>query len=121
LMGWSHHYGPGPWIADKPRADWTSVYYHQADQDGIGFDRTASGSDALSQYTPEVRAQFEDPTTCPDEYLLWFHHLPWDFTMKSGESLWASLCHHYYQGVEEVADMRSVWAAQRDKVDEVVF
>lgn len=121
LMGWSHHYGPGPWIANKPRADWTSVYYHQADKDGIGFDRTASGSDALSQYTPEVRAQFNDPQTCPDEYLLWFHHLPWDFKMKSGESLWESLCRHYYSGVEEVGNMQSVWAKQRGKVDSVVF
>lgn len=121
LMGWSHHYGPGPWIKDKPRADWTSVYYHQADKDGIGFDRTASGSDALSQYTPEVQAQFSDPQTCPDEYLLWFHHLPWDFKMKSGESLWESLCRHYYKGAEEVAGMQAVWAAQRNKVDDVVF
>ncbi|HWK99494.1 MAG TPA: hypothetical protein VNQ55_06090, partial [Parapedobacter sp.] len=121
IMGWSHHYGPGPWIKDKPRADWTSVYYHQAGKDGIGFDRTASGSDALSQYTPEVQAQFSDPQTCPDEYLLWFHHLPWDFKMKSGESLWESLCRHYYKGAEEVAGMQAVWAAQRNRVDDVVF
>ena len=121
LMGWSHHYGPGPWIKDKPRADWTSVYYHQADRDGIGFDRTASGSDALSQYAPEVQALFADPKTCPDEYLLWFHHLPWDFSMKSGETLWESLCHHYYKGVDEVEGMQAVWAAQRGNVDETVF
>ncbi|WP_262248443.1 alpha-glucuronidase family glycosyl hydrolase [Parapedobacter soli] len=121
LMGWSHHYGPGPWIRDKPRADWTSVYYHQADTNGIGFDRTASGSDALSQYAPEVQAQFNDPQICPDEYLLWFHHLPWDFQMKSGESLWESLCRHYYSGVEEVSAMQAVWEAQRGKVDEIIF
>ncbi|MBK1439542.1 alpha-glucuronidase [Parapedobacter sp. ISTM3] len=121
LMGWSHHYGPGPWIKDKQRADWTSVYYHQANKDGIGFNRTASGSDALSQYAPEVQAQFEDPQTCPDEYLLWFHHLPWDFRMKSGETLWEALCHHYYSGVEEVAGMRAVWKAQKGKVNDTVF
>ncbi len=121
LMGWDHHYGPGPWITDKMRADWTSVYYHKASKDGIGFDRTVSGSDALSQYVPEVRAQFEDPQTCPDEYLLWFHHLPWDFNMKSGSTLWAALCHHYYHGAEEVADMQAVWAAQQDKVDHIIF
>src|SRR5690606_38899788 len=67
LMGLSHHYAPGPWTADKPRADWTSVSYHQADMEGPPFAPTASGSDALSQYTPEVRAQFNDPQTCPDE------------------------------------------------------
>ncbi len=121
LMGWSHHYGPGPWIKDKPRTDWTSVYYHQASKDGIGFDRTASGSNALSQYAPEVRRLFEDPQTCPDEYLLWFHHLPWDFKMKSGETLWEAICRHYYRGVEEVADMQATWAAQRGKVDDTVF
>ena len=120
IMARGHHYGPGPWVQGG-RADWTSVYYHQAGKDGIGFDRTASGSDALSQYAPEVQAQFEDPKTCPDEYLLWFHHLPWDFTMKSGESLWESLCHHYYKGTEEVADMQAVWAAQRGKIDDVIF
>src|SRR5690606_8238633 len=121
LMGWDHHYGPGPWIKDKPRADWTSVYYHKADSNGIGFDRTASGSDALSQYAPEVQAMYEDPQTCPDEYLLWFHHLPWDFRMKSGETLWEALCHHYYSGVDEVAGMQAVWNAQKGKVDDTVF
>ncbi len=121
LMGWDHHYGPGPWIKDKQREDWTSVYYHKADANGIGFDRTASGSDALAQYTPEVRAMFENPHTCPDEFLLWFHHLPWDFTMKSGRTLWDELCHHYYAGVDEVAGMQATWAAQRGRVDETVF
>lgn len=120
IMARGHHYGPGPWVQGG-RADWTSIYYHKADQDGIGFDRTASGSDALSQYAPEVQAMFADPQTCPDEYLLWFHHLPWDFKMKSGETLWESLCHHYYKGVDEVEGMQAVWAAQRGKVDETVF
>ena len=121
LMGWDHHYGPGPWIKDKMRADWTSVYYHKADSNGIGFDRTATGSDALSQYTPEVRAMFEDPQTCPDEYLLWFHHLPWDFQMKDGHKLWDAICHRYYKGVDDVARMQGVWEAQRGKVMDAVF
>ncbi len=121
LMGWDHHYGPGPWIRDKPRADWTSVYYHKASADGIGFDRTASGSDALGQYAPEVRAMFEDPRTCPDEYLLWFHHLPWDFRMKSGRTLWDELCHRYYAGVDEVAAMQATWRAQAGRIDPTVF
>ncbi|MFC3199394.1 alpha-glucuronidase family glycosyl hydrolase [Parapedobacter deserti] len=121
LMGWDHHFGPGPWIRDKPRADWTSVYYHNASKDGIGFDRTATGSNALSQYSSEVRALFENPQTCPDEYLLWFHHLPWDFRMKSDETLWEALCRHYYNGVEEVAAMQTVWEAQRGKVNDTIF
>lgn len=121
LMGWDHHYGPGPWIKDKPRADWTSVYYHKADSNGIGFDRTASGSDALSQYAPEVQAQFEDPQTCPDEYLLWFHHLPWNFRMKSGETLWEALCHRYHDGVAAVAHMQNTWESQKDRIDSTVF
>lgn len=121
LMGWDHHYGPGPWIKDKMREDWTAVYYHKADSNGIGFDRTASGSDALGQYAPEVRAMFEDPQTCPDEYLLWFHHLPWDFRMKSGRTLWEELCYHYYAGVEEVVNMQTIWEAQRGKVEQTIF
>lgn len=121
LMGWDHHYGPGPWIKDKMREDWTSVYYHKADAYGVGFDRTASGSDALSQYAPDVRKEFENPSTCPDEYLLWFHHLPWDFQMKSGKTLWDELCLHYYAGVDQVLNMQAVWAAQQGKVTPSVF
>lgn len=121
LMGWDHHYGPGPWIRDKMRADWTSVYYHKADTLGIGFNRTASGSNALGQYTPEVQARFRDPQTCPDEYLLWFHHLPWDFRMKSGQTLWDALCHHYYQGVDEVVRMQAIWEAQKEEIDPFIF
>jgi len=77
IMGWSHHYGPGPWVKDKPRADWTAVYYHKADSLGIGFDRTKTGSNALSQYFPVVENKFKDLSTCPEEYLLWFHHVNW--------------------------------------------
>ncbi|SFC55451.1 alpha-glucuronidase [Parapedobacter composti] len=121
LMGWDHHYGPGPWISGKPRADWTSVYYHKASKDGIGFDRTASGSDALSQYFPEVRALFENPQECPEEYLLWFHHLPWDFQMRSGETLWEALCRRYYDGVATVGRMQATWEGQKGRVNEAVF
>ncbi|SDL10358.1 alpha-glucuronidase [Catalinimonas alkaloidigena] len=117
LMGWSHHYGPGPWVTDKPRADWTATYYHQADSNGIGFDRTKTGSDALAQYFPPVQEQWGDPKTCPEEFLLWFHHLPWDYTTKSGRSLWDELCHRYYAGADSVAWMQDVWQQQKSKVD----
>lgn len=88
IMGWDHHYGPAPWIKDKHRADWTSVYYHRADENGIGFNRTPTGSNATEQYHPEVAKFFSSLETCPEEFLLWFHHLPWDYKMKSGRTLW---------------------------------
>src|SRR5690606_24990938 len=101
LMGRNHHYGPGPWV-DGGRPDWTSVYYHRADSMGIGFDRTTSGSDAVSQYFPPVAETFNSLEKCPEEYLLWFHHVPWDYKMKSGETLWNALVHKYYAGVDSV-------------------
>jgi alpha-glucuronidase len=120
IMGRGHHYGPGPWVTGG-RADWTSVYYHQADTLGIGFDRTTSGSDALGQYAPEVQQLYEDPETCPEEYLLWFHHLPWDFHMKSGNSLWDELCFHYDRGVSTVGLMIDSWSGLEGKVDSERF
>ncbi|HKY54379.1 MAG TPA: alpha-glucuronidase family glycosyl hydrolase, partial [Anaerolineales bacterium] len=117
IMGWDHHYGPAPWIKDKPRADWTSVYYHQADDRGIGFDRTSKGSNALGQYAPEVQRMYESLDVCPEEYLLWFHHVPWDHKMKSGKSLWEELCGHYYSGAESVRKMQNAWNALKGKID----
>ncbi|ALI97744.1 alpha-glucuronidase family glycosyl hydrolase [Rufibacter tibetensis] len=117
LMGWSHHYGPGPWIKDKPRADWTSVYYHRADEKGIGFDRTKTGSNALSQYAPEVQALWGNPTTCPEEVLLWFHHVAWDAKTKSGRTLWDELCYRYSGGVDSVRTMQKTWNALEGQVD----
>jgi alpha-glucuronidase len=117
IMGWDHHYGPGPWIKDKPRADWTSVYYHKADAAGIGFDRTKSGSDALGQYAPEVQQKYGSLENCPEEYLLWFHHVSWDHKMKSGRTLWDELCHLYYQGADSVKWMQNSWNALEGKID----
>jgi alpha-glucuronidase len=117
LMGWSHHYGPGPWIKDKPRTDWTSVYYHKADSLGIGFNRTSTGSNALSQYSPEVRSQFENINTCPEELLLWFHHVSWDHKMKSGRTLWDEICFKYNKGVNDVSAMQQTWDKQQGKID----
>ncbi len=116
IMAEGHHYGPGPWVSNG-RADWTSVYYHRADQDGIGFDRTHSGSNALEQYLPPVRDLYKNPETCPEEYLLWFHHLPWDFMMSSGKTLWEELCYRYYRGAENVSWLRNEWKKTRDWVD----
>ena len=121
IMGWDHHYGPGPWIKDKPRADWTSVYYHKADSSGIGFNRTKTGSDALSQYFPEVQKEFSIPETIPEKYLLWFHHLDWDYKTKSGRSLWNELVTRYYTGVESVRQMQNVWNSMQGRIDDERF
>ena len=121
LMGWSHHYGPGPWIKDRQRADWTSVYYHKADSFGIGFNRTSTGSNALSQYFPPVQEKFGNINTCPEEYLLWFHHVSWDHKMKSGRTLWEELCFKYNKGVNDVKAMQQSWQQQKMYVDNERF
>jgi alpha-glucuronidase len=118
IMGWDHHYGPSPWIKDKHRADWTSVYYHKADSIGIGFDRTSSGSDALSQYFPEVADEFSSLNTCSEDYLLWFHHVNWNHKMKSGKTLWDELCYKYYDGVDSVEQMINTWKSLKGEIDE---
>ncbi|HTE34096.1 MAG TPA: hypothetical protein VK666_27135, partial [Chryseolinea sp.] len=120
IMGWDHHYGPGPWVKDKPRADWTAVYYHKADSLGVGFDRTSTGSNALSQYAPELQQQFS-LARCPEKYLLWFHHVPWDHKMNSGRSLWDELCYKYDEGVNTVRQMQQTWNTMEGKVDEDRF
>ncbi|HMN46173.1 MAG TPA: alpha-glucuronidase family glycosyl hydrolase [Povalibacter sp.] len=117
LMGRGHHYGPGPWVEGGPRADWTSVYYHRADRNGIGFDRTARGSNAVAQYAPQVAVQFGDARRCPEQFLLWFHHLPWDYRMHSGRTLWDELVVTYTRGVQAVSAMRDTWAATAPYVD----
>lgn len=117
LMGWSHHYGPGPWIDNMHRADWTSVYYHQADSLGIGFDRTPTGSNATEQYFPPVQKMFNDLETIPEEFLLWFHHVPWDYKMNSGNILWDELCYKYYEGVDMVRNMQKTWDKMEQFVD----
>jgi alpha-glucuronidase len=109
LMARGHHYGPGPWVSGGPRADWTSVYYHRADATGIGFNRTTTGSGAVGQYAPPVRDRFNRLDTVPEEYLLWFHHVPWDHRMASGRTLWEELTARYCAGVQAVGAMRKTW------------
>jgi alpha-glucuronidase len=121
IMSYGHHYGPAPWVDFGSRPDWNCVYYHRADSVGLGFDRTATGSDALSQYTPSVSATFSDLKTCPDDYLLWFHHVPWDYKMTSGKTLWGELCHRYYFGVEWVKGYRKGWEQLSQYVDDERF
>jgi len=117
LMGTGHHYGPAPWVCDLARPEWNPCYYHRADAAGIGFERTATGSDALAQYAPEVAAQWRDPSAMDEDYLLWFHHLPWDFETRSGRTLWAELVYRYDRGLAAVDAMAATWAGQRASVD----
>jgi alpha-glucuronidase len=117
LMARGHHYGPGPWVEGGSRADWTSVYYHRATEQGIGFDRTPDGSDAVSQYAPKVAAQFADIDRVPEELLLWFHHVPWDYRTRSGRPLWDELVHRYTRGVETVREMRETWKSLEHFID----
>jgi len=121
LMGTGHHYGPAPWVSDLARADWNPVYYHKADSAGIGFERTSIGSKAVQQYKIEVENQFENPSTCPEKYLLWFHHLPWSYKMKNGETLWNELCRHYNEGVDTVRSMQTTWNSLQTKIDKERF
>lgn len=118
IMGTGHHYGPAPWVSNLNRPEWNPVYYHQADSIGIGFNRTATGSNALSQYFPQVQKRWADSNTCEDKYLLWFHHMPWTHTMQSGRNLWNELCYQYYHGVDEARWMRSEWRKQKGRIDE---
>lgn len=117
IMARNHHYGPGPWVKDAGRADWTSVYYHKADSIGIGFDRTLSGSNAIAQYAPQAAAKFNDVDSVSEKYLLWFHHLKWNDKLRSGNTLWNDLVSHYYQGVREVGEMQVQWKMMYGKID----
>ncbi|HTX66120.1 MAG TPA: alpha-glucuronidase family glycosyl hydrolase [Opitutaceae bacterium] len=117
LMATDHHYGPGPWV-DNLRRDWNPVYYHRADAAGLGFDRTATGSNAVAQYTPPLAQKYADLATCPENLLLWFHHVPWDYRMHSGRTLWDELCLHYQHGVEAVRGWETTWASLRGLIDD---
>ncbi len=117
IMAHSHHMGPGPWDVIGPREDWKAPYYHRADDVGLGFDRTTTGSDNAGQYKGAAKAIFEDITRTPEEYLLYFHHVPWDFKTRSGRTLWNELIARYRRGVDEVAEMQKVWAGQKAFVD----
>jgi alpha-glucuronidase len=117
LMGTGHHHGPAPWVDNLERADWNPVYFHRAAKDGIGFDRTPRGSNAVAQYAPSVARLWADPRSTPPELLLWFHHLPWDHAMPSGRTLWAELVARYDRGVATVGSMRRRWAALKPDID----
>jgi len=111
------HYAPAPWNATEPREDWTAVYYHRADEKGVGFDRTRRGSNAVGQYFPPLRDRFDDVATCPESLLLWFHRVPWDHRMSSGRTLWDELCFRYHDGAEAAQRMAATWDSLAGKID----
>jgi alpha-glucuronidase len=117
IMWGGHHYGPAPWWDKEKRDDWNPVYYHKADAFGIGFDRTRSGSNTVSQYHGPVRRRFSDVRQCPEEFLLWFHHVSWDHQMKSGRTLWNDLAVNYQAGVDQVRATRAAWAKVAGAID----
>lgn len=121
LYAQGHHYGPAPWHDSSGRPDWTAYYYHQADKNGIGYDRTKTGSNAIEQYNPPLVTQFAKPETTPEDLLLWFHHLPWDYPMNSGRSLWHELVHKYDTGVAQVRQMQEQWQSLKGQIDSERF
>ena len=119
IFAFDHHYGPEPngFIPQYP-IEWCPVYYHKADSFGIGFDRTHTGSDATAQYREPYCSMYNDINTCPERYLLWFHHVPWSHRMKSGRTVYEEMQFHYNRGVEEVEDFVRIWQEVKPIIDE---
>jgi alpha-glucuronidase len=117
LFWGGHHYGPAPWWDKEKRDDWNPVYYHRADARGVGFDRTATGSNTVAQYHAPVSERFGSLSLCPEKYLLWFHHVRWDHRLKSGRTLWDELALHYQRGVNWVRATRKQWEALKGVID----
>jgi alpha-glucuronidase len=116
LIG-GNHYAPMPANDRAPRADWTATYYHQASENGIGFDRTKRGNRAVEQYFPPVCDTFDDIKRCPEKFLLWFHRCAWDYRMKSGRTLWDQLCAKYQEGAAQAAELQKTWQSLAGKID----
>ena len=119
IFRFDHHYGPEPdgFIAHYP-LEWCPVYYHKADSLGIGFDRTHTGSNATLQYREPYCSLYDDINTCPERYLLWFHHVPWSYRMKSGRTVYEEMQYRYNRGVKEVEDFIRIWNEVKPEIDE---
>ena len=121
IMARSHHWGPGPWVTGGGREDWTATYYHKASEEGIGFDRTEKGSNALVQYASEWKTAWGDADSISLDYLLWFHRVSWDKKLKTGNTLWNEMALRYQKGVEGARWMQKEWAGLEGKIDEQRF
>ncbi len=118
LFAWDHHYGPEPWCeVAGARPDWLPSYYHKADSLGLGFDRTDRGSNATAQYFHPLSDEFNSLQHCDERYLLWFHHVPWNYRMKNGNTLWEELCYHYDSGVQSVRNFQKSWDRMEHFID----
>lgn len=113
----NHHYGPEPWLSEAGREDWTSVYYHKADSIGLGFNRTITGSDAVSQYFTPLNNIYNDISTCRENLLMWFHHVPWNYKMNDDKTMWDALCYKYDSGVQQVREYQKVWDRMEQYID----
>jgi len=122
IFAGGHHYGPEPWGDYKGgRPDWSPVYYHQANADGLGFDRTETGSNAVAQYFPPLNEIYGNIKTTPENLILWFHHVPWNYRMKDGKTMWEELCYKYDSGVRGVRDYQKIWNQMQAYVDDERF
>jgi alpha-glucuronidase len=122
IFAGTHHYGPEPWYSPRgTRADWTPPYYHKADSIGLGFDRTLAGSANVRQYPDSLCRLYNDIKTCPENLLAWFHHVPWDYRMRSGRTFWDELCHKYDDGVRETRRLLAFWDAMQPVIDQQRF
>jgi len=117
LMQEGHHYGPDPDFHTAVRPDWNNVYYHRADAAGIGFDRSSGGSNAVGQYRSPLREQFDRPDPCPEKYLLWFHHIPWETRLRTDRTVWEELQYRYHDGVAYVEKICGIWRSLRVEID----
>jgi alpha-glucuronidase len=121
LFAEDHHYGPQPDYTHPVRPEWSPTYYHRAAADGIGFDRSSKGSNAVSQYHKPLCELWDSPKTCPEKYLLWFHHLPWDYRLESGSTVWEQLKIDYQKGVDYVTVMQNIWQSLEGRIDSQRF
>lgn len=121
IMDTGHHYGPGPWVSNLSRPEWNPVYYHKADKNGIGFDRSKTGTNAVAQYAPEAATIFDNVETCPEKDLLWFHHVSWNYKLKNGRTLWDGMALKYQEGVNQVKVMQETWNKTEKYVDSERF
>ena len=118
IFAWGHHYGPEPWCDIKgARPDWLPSYYHKADTTGLGFDRSDSGSNAVAQYYSPLKEQYNNQDSCPENLILWFHHVPWNYRMKNGHTMWDELCFKYDTGVQQVRKFQKTWDIAEPYVD----
>ena len=119
IFAWTHHYGPEPWCEiPGARADWLPKYYHKADSIGVGFDRTRSGSGNVDHYHEPLASTYNSLETCPEELLLWFHHVPWNHRMSSGRTFWDEMCHRYDRGIRKVREYQQIWEDVKPYVDQ---